>query len=85
MSHVIEGHGQARRRIMHILDESGDTRTMWNPHNETEVDAAKEMFDRLIGEGFRAFRVREGEPGERVTEFDAEAEKLIFVPQMQGG
>lgn len=78
--------GGDKKMVMSILDASGDTKVMWNPRDEDEVAAAREAFNKLVAKGFRAFRVgAKGEAGERITQFDKDAEKLILIPQMAGG
>lgn len=70
-----------------VMGQPGDTKIMWNPDNEDEVKAAKKTWDELVGKKrFIGFRVkRDGEPGERIAEFDASAAKLIIAPPMAGG
>jgi hypothetical protein len=74
---------------MALLNQSGDTKTIWDPNNAAEVAAAREQFDKLVGTNrFSAFRVSEkdpNEPGVRLREFDPEARRIIFIPPMQGG
>ena len=71
---------------MFALDNTGDTKTIWNPENPDEVEAAKSTFDKLIGKGYRAFKVnKEGETAARLTTFDPLAGKMILVPQIVGG
>ena len=74
------------RATMHVLDATGDTKIMWNPRDKDETKNAKETFKRLADKGFQAFLVNaEGAPGERISEFDKNAEKIIFVPRLAGG
>lgn len=82
-----EDHAEAKRiHEMRIMDSSGDTKTIWDPKNKDEVKAAKELFEKLIGKGFSAFRVdKKGEKAERVKEFDPEIGALIMVPRIAGG
>jgi len=69
-----------------IMDHTGDTKVIWSRENEDEVAAAKAQFQTLVGKGFAAFKVlKKGEAGEQIREFDANLEKIILVPQMQGG
>jgi hypothetical protein len=79
---VEEGKGEMR-----IIDETGDTRLIWDPDNEDEVSNAKRTFKDLTAKGYAAFAVdRKGEAGKRVDSFDAEAGKLILmIPQQRGG
>lgn len=69
-----------------ILDQTGDTKIIWNKDNEDEVDVAKSSFDKLIGKGYAAFSVKKnGDQGEQIKKFDAKAERIIMVPAMVGG
>lgn len=71
---------------LHVLDHTGDTRTLWNPENQAEVDAAKETFTRLKKKGYLAYSVDEsGERGEVIREFDPTAGRIIMAPQLVGG
>lgn len=71
----------------------GDIRLMWDKDNRDEIAVARTAFDEAMAQrgprGQRlntAYRVlRNGEPGDIVTEFDPNAEKLIVAPQMSGG
>lgn len=69
-----------------VLDETGDTRLIWEEGNQVEIDAAKRMFDDLRKKGYVAYSVnKKGDKGEVITEFDPSLEKLILAPQMRGG
>lgn len=71
---------------LHVLDSTGDTRTIWNPENQDEVDAAKATFTRLKGKGYLAYTVDEsGQRGEVIREFDPSAGRIIMAPQLVGG
>ena len=71
---------------MREINFTGDTRTTWDAHNESEVKAAKENFDRLKKKGFSAFYVKQdGTPGKPMKDFDEHAEKSILIPQLAGG
>ena len=85
---VPEGHG-----LMSTLDVSGDSRHIWDRGNEAEVAAARALFDALTkpksrgGQGHLAYRAvgKRGDQGEQLREFDPDAERIIFVPQIVGG
>lgn len=78
--------GRNKKAVMSILDSTGDTKIMWNPRDDDEVDTAESAFDKLVKKGFRAFRVdAKGKAGERIDKFDSKAEKIIMVPQLAGG
>jgi hypothetical protein len=75
-----------RQHELRVMGGKGDTKIIWNPDNTDEVANARRSFDDMTGKGFRAFAVaRAGAKGDRVHEFDPEAEKLIIVPPMAGG
>lgn len=68
------------------LNETGDTKLIWDTDNPDEVEAAKAMFDKLKKKGYLAYAVnKKGDKGEVLTEFDPEAERIILAPQMKGG
>lgn len=70
-----------------VMDHTGDTKLMWDSDNETEVANARRTFDEMKKKGFTAYSVygKDGAKGEQIREFDPKAEKIILVPQMQGG
>lgn len=66
----------------------GDIKVIWDKDNPDEVEAARAMFDRMVGEKrFMAYSVkgRNGEKNEIIRTFDPEAERLILSPPMVGG
>lgn len=73
--------------IMAEMNDSGDTKILWDKNNQDEVDNARSQFEKLTKEkGFAAFAVKKnGDQGERVRVFDPEAERIILVPQLRGG
>jgi hypothetical protein len=78
------------KHVMNILDQTGHTTIGWDAGNEQEIAIAKEAFDSAIKKGYHAFHVIEekgGETrrGERMTRFDSDAERMILMPQLQGG
>jgi len=71
---------------LHYLSEEGDTKVIWNPDNQDEVDAAEAQFDTLAEKGFTAFAVKkDGEKGKKITTFEPNAGKIIMVPKIGGG
>jgi hypothetical protein len=78
------------KHVMNILDQTGHTTHGWDANNAGEVAIAKDAFDAAVKRGYNAFRVTEGKDGEsrrgeRMTTFDPDAEKMILMPQLQGG
>lgn len=71
---------------MAILGKEGDTKVIWDPENQDEVEAAKVQFDALKTKGFLSFSVKkDGEKGKSINKFDPDAGKIIMVPPMVGG
>jgi hypothetical protein len=72
---------------LHITDETGDTRIMWDPANADEVATAKAAFDKAKKRGMLAYAVTPGgeASGEVIREFDAKRGKIIMIRQTQGG
>jgi hypothetical protein len=71
-----------------VMGERGDTKHIWDRTKPEEVEAARTLFDKLTKEKrYMAFRVtdKEGNRGEQMREFDPDAERMILVPQFQGG
>lgn len=64
----------------------GDTKIIWDPSKQDEMDSAKRTFEDLTSKGYKAFQVKDdGEPGEQVNEFPKSEAKLILVPPVAGG
>ena len=71
---------------LRVLDETGDTKIVWDAEKPDEVENARESFNRLRKKGYAAFSVdRKGEKGRSITEFDPDAEKIILSPPIAGG
>jgi hypothetical protein len=72
--------------MMQVMDPTGHTEVSWNSDNTDEVRVARETFDRMTGQGYRAFRTDgKGAQGTRMSSFDPTAESLVLVPHLQGG
>ncbi len=68
------------------MNKTGDSKTIWDPDNEDEVEAAQNTFDDLIDKGYKAFHVgMSGKKKGKMDKFDPEAGKVIMVPQVVGG
>jgi hypothetical protein len=70
---------------LRILGKGGDTKISWDAHNEMEVNAARETFDKRIKDGWSAFRDKNGSKGEKIKIFDNRAERIVLVPPISGG
>jgi len=84
---AIETEVPAGKRVMAILDRTGDTKLIWDCESKDEVDNARETFNRLRKKGYLAYKVvgKEGNKGEQIHEFDPDAERIILSPAMKGG
>ena len=72
---------------MCVLGKEGDTKLLWNKKNKDEVENARRTFDKFVKEKrFVAFSISKmGRKSKKVTEFDPNIQKLIFVPPIAGG
>ena len=69
-----------------VMDNTGDTKTIWSKDNEDEIENARGVFDRLTAKGYLAFSVtKDGKAGKKMTKFDPNAEKMILSPPVAGG
>ena len=50
-----------------------------------KTDKAERLFRENRARGATAFRVKDGEPGERIEEFDPTDKQIIMVPRIAGG
>tara|TARA_R110000824_G_scaffold40789_4_gene121927 strand:- start:946 stop:1245 length:300 start_codon:yes stop_codon:yes gene_type:complete len=77
---------EGKTGILCCLDQTGDTKIVWDYKNDVEVAAAKAQFDALKKAGYIAYSVnKDGTNGEVIREFDPKAEKIILSPPMVGG
>jgi len=71
---------------MAVLGKEGDTKFMWDPKVDFEVDDARARFDKYIKEGYLAFHVdKEGNKAKPMKKFDPKAGKIILTPAPTGG
>lgn len=69
-----------------VMDRTGDTKTVWDPGNEVEVENARKQFDDLRKKGFAIYSVaKDGEKDKVIHKFDPNASKMIAVPPVVGG
>ena len=73
--------------LLEVMGVEGDTKTVWDPTNEDEVENAEATFDRLKEKGYIAYRVVDegGTKGEVMTKFNPDAGRMIMAPPLQGG
>lgn len=69
-----------------VLDQTGDTKLMWDKSNQVEVDAAKDLFKKLKKKNYIAYTVKDdGSKGRVISEFDVNLERIIMAPHIVGG
>jgi len=69
-----------------VIDQTGDTKTMWDKDKPDEVKIAEKTFNKLKKKNYIAYKVkRNGDKGEIMNTFDPKAEKVIMVPPVVGG
>ena len=66
---------------------AGDYKVVWDRNNEEEVSAARKQFNEWKKKGYIAYSVtgRNAEKGQVLSEFDPEAQSIIFAAPLQGG
>lgn len=73
-------------RELAIMDTSGDTKYIWDVDNETEVELAREMFNKFKAKNYIAYSVQDnGERNEIIRDFNPQLGKIIMVPPVVGG
>lgn len=77
---------ERKKSEMAIMDHTGDTKIVWDPENDVEVDHAEKTFNEFKKKGYLAYKVdKKGNSGEIMRKFDKDEEKMILTPQMKGG
>lgn len=78
---VPEGHV-----VYAVLDRNGETKHVWDGANPDDVASMKAMFDAERKKGKTAYKVdRKGKRDGVMTEFDPDAEAVVFAPANRGG
>lgn len=68
------------------MRRAGDTKILFDPKNEDEVEVAETQFYSLLERGFKAFKVKKsGDTGREVKKFNPKEGKYILVPEIGGG
>jgi monomeric isocitrate dehydrogenase len=69
-----------------VMDRTGDTKTIWNPAVDAEVEVARAAFNTLKKKGYAIYSVdKDGEKNTVMHTFDPNAAKLIAIPAIVGG
>lgn len=79
--------------VLRLMNSSGDRSVRWDrgkvqvgdPEAIAAVKEAERLFEEAKARGATGFKVKPGEPAERIERFDPEAEQIIVVPQVAGG
>jgi hypothetical protein len=68
--------------FMRVLDESGDSRVVWDRRETSQVKEAGRKFYEMLKKGYKAYVARsDGSRGSRLEDFDALLEEIIMVPE----
>lgn len=71
---------------LHVLDDSGDTQTLWRPKDTKSVKAAEKAFAKAKDLGYWAVKSdADGQNRELIHQFDPNAESIGMSRQFQGG
>jgi len=78
---------------LRVMSWRGDSTYEWEPPRvgvvDTEADAAVREAERIFeaerARGSTAFRMMPGQLGEKIEQFDPNAEQIIMVPRVAGG
>lgn len=76
------------KHMVQVLNEHGDTTTLFDPTDEKETAKAREDFERALGRGSVGYALhKDGGSVQASTTrtFDATAEKQIVAPSLVGG
>lgn len=70
-----------------VLDQTGDTKVIWDRNNPVEVEIARAAFDKAKAKKYMAYKIvgQDGKKGEVISEFDPKAERIILAPVLVGG
>lgn len=72
---------------MNILSMEGDESVTWDKDDPESVEKARRKFLEFLGErkGMAIRMNKDGEKGDKMTDFDPEAERVILMPLIAGG
>jgi len=73
-------------RVIRVLSTSGDDRYAWDKRFLDQVHEARDEFYAMRKKGYAAYLPgKGGGRGQLITEFDPDAEEILFVGPVQGG
>lgn len=75
------------KRLLRILDKTGDTRISYDLEQGDNLAAAKAAFDDAVKQGSSVFNVTPGsnETTQRVKSFGELSEEAVIVPKITAG
>lgn len=75
------------KRLLRVLDTTGDTRISYDLESGENLAAAKAAFDAAVKKGSSVFNVMPGsnETTQRVTSFGELSEEAVVVPKITAG
>lgn len=78
---------ESGQSVIEVMDEGGDTKLIWSRHNRDEVEAARDLYNRMKKKGYYGYSVvgERGDKGEVLRDFDPNAERIIMAPPHIGG
>jgi hypothetical protein len=83
-----KGMLRSKTHVLKILDDSGHTAVEWKPGEASETEARQE-FDRIVKGNFGtayAVETKQGRRlGEKIEEFDPQADEIIVHRELVGG
>lgn len=70
-----------------MVAEEGDKHIEWDPEDPVSVKKAKEIFEKYVEKGHRAFKVsrKPSRTGTEVKKFNPSVGEYILAPAMAGG
>lgn len=64
---------------LHILDETGDRRLIWNANQPEEIEEAAKLFDEYVKKGWKPYGIRvDGTKSRRIRHFNPVAQEIFF-------
>lgn len=64
---------------LHVLDETGDRRLIWNANQPDEIEEASKLFDQYVKKGWKAYGIRpDGTKSRRVRSFNPVSQEIFF-------
>lgn len=76
---VVETELKPDEFAVHVLDETGDRRLIWNAEKPEEIEEASKLFGEYIKRGWKAYGTRpDGTKSRRIRFFDPVSQEIFF-------